>query len=132
VIAGVGVGTTQALQADDNSFYSVSAPTFGKTADYFGSIPGLPASPASLKAVWTAKASVACTATTYAWKWSTNSWTQIDQQTLGVTESTVTTPLPAPLSSYVSGGIARIRLGCTRATTGQFTVNTDVLRIDYS
>jgi hypothetical protein len=132
VLAGVGVGTTQALQADDNSFYSVSAQTFAKSADYFGSIPGLPASPASLKAVWTAKATVSCTATTYAWQWSTNSWTQIDQRALGVTESTVTTTLPSPLSSYVSGGIARLRLSCARPTIGQFTVNTDVLRIDYS
>ena len=120
-----------ALQADDNSYYSVSAPSFGNATDYYATVPGLPSSPASLTAVWTAKTSVSCTAATSVWNWGSSTWTSLDTRSLGTVEATVSTAVPAPLSNYLSGGTMRVRLRCSRSTTGQFTLSTDVLRVDF-
>jgi hypothetical protein len=133
VLAGLGAGNVSAFQSDDNVYYSVSSQSWSAVADYYATVSGLPASPASLTAVWTAKTTVTCSTQTSVYNWSTSSWTSLDLRTLAAgAEATLSKAVTGTLSNYVSNGSMRVRLRCSRSTAGPYTVNTDVLRVDYS
>jgi hypothetical protein len=132
-LAGAGAGSASALQKDDNVYYSISSQSWSSLADYYATVSGLPASPSSLTAVWTAKTTVTCSATTYAYNWATSTWTSLDLRTLNAgSEVTVSRAVGGTLANYVSNGTMRVRLRCSRSTAGIFTVSTDALRVDYS
>jgi hypothetical protein len=132
VLAGAPLGNMAAFQANDNSYYQVSSPTFGSAADYYATLTSVPALPSSLSVVYTAKTSVTCTAMAYVWNWGSSTWTSFDSRTLTTAETTATKALTGSLAQYVSGNTMRVRLRCSRFTAGQFTVSTDVLKVNFS
>ena len=129
---GSGSGGVATLQSDDNSYYVVTSSQFGSATDWYGTLSGLPASPASLQIGWVGKASITCSATTYAWRWSTNSWVTVNSRSLGTSEVSVSATPSGALSSYVSGGTMRVRIRCSLFQLGSFTNSTDLLRVTYS
>ena len=133
MLEGIGTGNAAALKSNDNVSYLVSSPTWSTAADYYATVSGLPASPSSLTAVWTAHTNLMCSATTYAWNWASSTWTSLDLRTLsGGGNTTVSKALSGTLANYVSNGSMRVRLRCSRSTPAAYTLSTDALRVDYS
>ena len=68
------------------------------------------------------------------WRWTTNTWVQLDSRAVGTTEVAINNLAPTGAAAdYVSGttgdGEVRVRIRCTRTTN--FASNGDLMRISY-
>ena len=68
------------------------------------------------------------------WRWTTNSWVQLNSRSVGTTEIALNNLAPTGAAAdYVSGttgdGEVRVRVRCTRATN--FVAEGELMRITY-
>ena len=131
----LGGGTFAALNADDNVFFRVNSTTTGtRTTAWYGTFSGVSNALADLRVSYTGRNTVSCTQTVHVWRWSTNSWVQLNSRSVGTTEIALTNLAPAGAAAdYVSGttgdGELRVRVRCTRATN--FVAEGELMRITY-
>jgi hypothetical protein len=128
-------GTFSSLSADDNVFLVVNSTTTGtRTTAWYGSFSSVPNSLANLRVSYRGRNSASCTQAVHIWRWTTNTWVQLDSRSVGTTEVGLANIAPAGAAAdYVSGttgsGELRVRLRCTRSAN--FSANGDLLRIAY-
>ncbi len=129
-------GSAASLVADDNIYFEVNSTAFGtRTTSAYASFTGVPNSLSSLKITYKGKNSASCTQAISVWRWTTNSWVQLDSRSVGTTEVQVANLTPGgTLADFVSGtsgnGELRVRLQCTR--TSNFFSSWDLMQIVYA
>jgi hypothetical protein len=130
-------GSAANLAADDDSYYEVNSTTSGtRTSDWYGVFTGVTNSLSNLRVSYKGKNSRSCTQVIFIWRWSSNSWVQLDSRTVGTSEVSVANRAPSgTLANYVSGttgdGEVRVRVRCRRSSSGSFFSSADLLQISY-
>jgi hypothetical protein len=129
-------GSAASLSSDDDNYFQVnSTSTFGvRTASAYGSFTGVPKTLSNLKITYKGKSSVNGTMQTIAiWRWTTNSWVQLNSSSVGTTEVQISNLTPGgTLANYVSSsGELRVRVQCTKSFTNFFSSG-DLLQIVYN
>ncbi len=133
-----GAALTVQLNVDDNLYYEVNSNNSNtRTSAWYGSFAAVPNGLANLKVSYIGKNSRDCTQTVAIWRWTNNSWIQINSQIVGPTTEVAILDL-APggtLADYVSGtsgnGELRIRIRC-QTTAGTFFSSGDLMQIVYN
>lgn len=130
-------GTAANLASDDALFYEVnSTSTRSRTATWRGDFLAVPNSLTSLKISYKGSNSRACAQTVSVWRWTTNSWVELDARTVDATETLIAdlVPIGAP-GDYVKGtsgnGAMRVRIHCA-TSSGTFFASGNLLRIRYN
>ena len=129
-------GNHSRLAADDNSYYEVNSTTSGtRTASWYAGVSGVTNSLTSLRIAYKGKSSLTCSQTVSLWRWTTNSWVQLDARSVGATEVLVDKAVSGTLADYVSGtsgdGYMWVRVRCTHPSAA-FYSSGDLLRVTYS
>jgi hypothetical protein len=130
-----GGGNAAALSADDNVYYLVNSTTTGtRTTAWQGSFTGVTNSLSNLRVSYTGKNSASCTQTVHIWRWTTNTWVQLNSRAVSTTEITLADLAPTgAAANYVSGttgdGEVLVRIRCTRSAN--FVSSGDLMRISY-
>jgi len=131
-----GTGSAASLNADDNSFLTMSSTTSGtRTTSWYGSFTGVPKSITGLSVSYVGKNSRSCTETVQLYRWASNTWTQLSSNAVSTNEllRLNLTPSTGIASDYVSGssgtGEVRVRVRCT--ATASFTTSGDLMSINY-
>jgi hypothetical protein len=128
-------GNAAALSADDNVFFQVNSTTTGtRTTAWYGSFTGVTNALSNLRVSYSGRNSASCTQAVHIWRWTTNSWVQLNSRSVGATEIALADLAPAGAAAdYVSGttgdGEVRVRIRCTR--TANFVASGDLMRITY-
>ena len=124
------------LAADDNAYYvvaSTSSSTY--TTSWYGTFSGVSNSLGSLKLTYKGRHSRTCSQTVSVWRFTTNSWVQLDSRSVGTSEVQVDRLPGGTLADYVSGtsgdGQVHVRVRCTLGSAS-FTTSADLLRIAYT
>jgi hypothetical protein len=129
-------GNAARLGADDDSYYEVNSTSFGtRTTSAYGRFTSVPNSLNSLRITYKGKNSQTCTQSIAIWRWTTNSWVQLNSQSVGTAERLVNNLAPAGTpADFVSGtsgnGEVRVRVQCTRSSS--FFSSWDLLQLEYS
>jgi hypothetical protein len=128
-------GSAGNLAADDNLYFAVNSTSFSPTTAAYASFTGVSNNLSDLKITFKGKNSLNCTQTIALWRWTTNSWAQIDSRSVGPTEVMIGNLVPSgTLANFVSGntgdGELRVRIRCTRSST--FFSSWDLLKIVYA
>ena len=131
-----GGGTAASLSADDNVFFNVNSTLVGtRTTAWYGSFTGVTNALNTLRVNYSGRNSVSsCNQTVHIWRWTTNTWVQLDSRAVGTTEVALNNLAPTGAAAdYVSGttgdGEVRVRIRCTR--NSNFASNGDLLRISF-
>ena len=128
-------GSYSRLGADDNSYYEVNSTTYGSTrnATWFGRFLSVPNELRNLHVIYSGKASRATSQTIFVWRWSTNSWVQLDSRSVGTTESLVDQLPGGTLADYVSGssGSGELRVRVRATSSASFYTSADLMSIRY-
>jgi Calcineurin-like phosphoesterase len=128
-------GSAARLNADDNSYYEVNSTTFGtRTASAYARFSGVSNSLSNLQISFKGKNSQSCTQTIAVWRWTTNTWVQLDSRSVGTTEVAIANLAPSgAMADFVSGtsgnGELRVRVQCTRSSS--FFSSWDQMQISY-
>jgi len=131
----LGSGAAASLNADDNNYYQVNSTTSGtRTTSWYGIFNSVAKNLSNLKISYKGKNSASCTQTVAIWRWTDNTWQQLDSRAVSTSEINIANLVPpGTLSDYVSGATAsgdlRVQVRCTR--TGNFTASGDLMKIDY-
>ncbi len=129
-------GSAANLGANDDSYFEVNSTTSGtRTTDWYGTFTGVPNSLTTLRVAYTGKNSQSCTQVVWIWRWSTSSWRELSQRTVGTTEVALVNLAPSgSAANYVSGssgdGEVRVRVRCRRSSPAFFT-SADLMQISY-
>jgi phosphodiesterase/alkaline phosphatase D-like protein len=130
-------GSAGSLVADDNVYYEVNSTTWWGTriASAYASFTGVPNGLSNLKVSYSGKNSQTCSQTVAIWRWTTNSWVQLDSRSVGTAEVSIADLAPnGTLADFVSGtsgdGQLRVRVRCTR--TSNFFSSWDLMQIAYT
>ncbi len=128
-------GSYSRLAADDGVYYEVNSTASSTyTSSWYGRFTAVPNGLVSLKASYSGKNSRTCSQTIAIWRWTTNSWVQLDSRSVGTTEVLVDKAVTGTLADYVSGssgdGEVRVRVRCTLSSYS-FYSSGDTLRITY-
>jgi hypothetical protein len=119
-------GTAANLSTDDNKYYQVNSTTSGTRAtSWYGIFTSVPKNFSNLKVTYKGKNSKNCTQTIALWRWTDNSWVQLDSRTVGTSEISIANLAAAgALSEYVSGTIGngdlRVQVRCTGGSSNFF------------
>ena len=130
LVGSVTSGSVASLAADDASRMTVTAAKSGKwRTDWYGSV-FVNHPPTSLTITYDGNYSVSRTQTIYLWNWSSGSWTQVDQASIGTSDVTRTYTTASP-TAFVSGANeVRVRvLGNNRNST--YSCRADYLAVTY-
>lgn len=126
ILAGsLASGSFANLSTDNESYYQVNSTTSGtpRVTDWYASatISEAPASISKLITTYNGDYSRnSTTQTLYLFNWSTSTWTQIDSQTVGTTDVTVTNTQLASSNFISATGEIRLRVRGTRTSTQSF------------
>jgi subtilisin len=128
-------GSYSRLAADDGLYFEVNSTASSTyTSSWYGRFTAVPNGLVSLKATYSGKNSRTCSQTIAVWRWTTNSWVQLDARSVGTTKVLVDKAASGTLADYVSGssgdGEVRIRVRCTLSSYS-FYASGDTLRIAY-
>ena len=128
-------GSYSRLAADDNSYYSVSSTRSGtRTTAWYGRVTGVSNDLRTLQVTYKGRNSLSCSQTLSVWRWTTNSWVQLDARSVGTTEYQVDRSVSGTLADYVSGttgnGDVQVQVRCTSASN--FTASGDLLRVSFT
>jgi hypothetical protein len=129
-------GSAASLSANDNIFYSVNSTTSNpRTTAWYGSFTGVTNALSNLRVSYSGRNSSSCTQTVEIWRWTTNSWVQLDSRTVSTTEVALNNLVPAGAAAdYVSGtsGDGEVRVSVRSTRGGQnFTAGGDFMRLAY-
>ncbi|MDP9006569.1 MAG: hypothetical protein M3N15_06635, partial [Actinomycetota bacterium] len=112
---------------------STSSSTY--TTSWYGTFSGVSNSLGSLKLTYKGRHSRTCSQTVSVWRFTTNSWVQLDSRSVGTSEVQVDRLPGGTLADYVSGtsgdGQVHVRVRCTLGSAS-FTTSADLLRIAYT
>jgi hypothetical protein len=126
-------GSYTRLTVDDNSYYSVSSATASgtRTSAWYARVPGVSNDLRSLQVTYKGRNSLTCNQTLSVWRWTTNSWVQLDARSVGTSEVQIDRVPSGTLADYVSGttgdGEVRVQVRCTAGSN--FVASGDLLRI---
>jgi hypothetical protein len=127
-------GTAGSLSADDGSYFEVGSTTSGtRTTAWYGTFTGVPNSLGGLKVTYVGKNSRGCTQTIAIWRWSDDTWVQLDSRSVGDVDVSIADLVPpGTLGDYVSGtsgaGELRVQVRCTRSKQS-FIAGGDLMQI---
>jgi hypothetical protein len=126
-------GSAASLNADDNTYFQVNSTAVGtRTASWYAAFTGVSRNLSNLKITYKGKNSLSCTQTVAIWRWTTNSWVQLDRRSVGTSEVLIANLLPSgALANYVSsGGELRVRVQSTQSSN--FFSSGDLMQIVYA
>jgi hypothetical protein len=128
-------GSAASLAANDNVFYQVNSTTFyTRTASAYAAFTGVSKSLSNLSIAYSGKNSISCNQTISIWRWTTNSWVQLDSRVVGTSEIALNLTPTGTLANFVSGtsgtGELRVRVSCSASTT--FYASWDLMSITYT
>jgi subtilisin len=126
-------GSAASLSAADSAYYEVNSTTSGtRTSAWYGAFDGVASTLSNLKVTYRGKNSRSCSQTVSLYRWSDGAWVTLDSRSVGTSEVTISRAATGTLSNYVSGsGELRVRVRCTRSSSGSFYASGNQLRIDY-
>ncbi len=130
-------GAAANLSTDDNKFYQVNSTTSGTRAtSWYGIFTSVPKNLSNLKVTYKGKNSQNCTQAIALWRWTDNSWVQLDSRAVGTTEISIADLVAAgALSEYVSGTIGngdlRLQVRCTGGSSN-FYASGNLMKIVYN
>jgi hypothetical protein len=129
-------GSAASLATDNNAYYRVNSTTSGtRTTAWYGRFTAVTNSLSNLRVTYKGKNSRSCTQTVSIFRWSDDTWVQLDSRSVGTSEVSIANLAPpGTLATYVSGtnggGELRVRVRCTRSS-GSFYASGDWMRITY-
>ena len=137
VTQGTGGGGYADLYADDNIFFSENAMQNGSLfyTDWYAktAIAESPASVTKLTITWNGHYTSPQTQGLYLYNFNTSAWNQINSQSVGTLEQTITVAITTSLSSYISS-LGEIRLRTYTERTDNVCCYADYIKfaIDFS
>ncbi|MDQ3991707.1 MAG: hypothetical protein M3245_05300, partial [Actinomycetota bacterium] len=128
-------GSHSRLAADDNLHYEVRSTTSGtRTSSWYGRFSGVTNALKSLRVAYRGRNSLSCGQTVSIWRWTTNSWVQLDSRSVGATEVLVDKTVDGAPADYVSGttgdGEVRVRVRCTKRSA--FYSRGDLMKVTFT
>jgi subtilisin family serine protease len=126
-------GDATRLRNDDDAFFQVTSTTRSTYATaWYARFTSVSNALASLRVTYRGRNSLACSQTVSIWRWTTNSWVQLDARSVGTVEIGIDVAVGGSRADYVSGtsgtGEVRVRIRCT-TTKGTFHASGDQLQL---
>ncbi|HEX5475236.1 MAG TPA: DUF4082 domain-containing protein [Vicinamibacterales bacterium] len=124
-------GSAASLAANDGSTYSVNSTTRRtRTATWYGSFTGVPASLADLTVTYSGLNSRSVTQTVSIYQWTTGQWVTLNAQTVGTSEKLLTLTPGGSAASYVSSS-GELRIRISASSSSSFYSAGDLMQISY-
>ena len=129
-------GTFAALAADDAQTYQVNSTTTpARRTDWYATLSGLPAGLLNPKITYRGGNSQTCTQTISVWRWTTNTWIQLDSLSVGTAQQTRPNLVPpGNPANYVGTGSfkgqMRVRVACIGPASNFFSTG-NLLKLVY-
>jgi hypothetical protein len=126
-------GTSASLSANDNGFFEVNSTTSGWTraAERYGEFT-VQAGASNLRVTYSGANSRSCSQTIAIYRWTTQSWVQLDSRTVSTTEVLRTDMLPSgSAADYINAaGQVRVRVRTTSSLSSHYSRG-DFLSLKY-
>ncbi len=112
-----------------------STTTDTHTTSWFGQFTGVSNALQNLRVSYKGKNSQVCAQTIAIWRWTTNTWVQLNSRSVGTTEVAISNLIPpGAAANFVSNttgpGAVRVRVRCQKSGVN-FAARGDLLQLDY-